>query len=96
MEYVRIPAILPHLFVVQISNAKMIHNRLKGTRFLMGLAKLILIPCWFVCVAIVSVELLKILGYHQIAFEIYLLGIFFVFLLRLHKQEFWSGGGPTR
>lgn len=74
----------------------MIHNRLKGTQLLMGVTKLITIPCWFLCVVFFSVEALQLLRYEQIAFEIYLLGILFIFLLRLQKQEFWSGGGPAR
>jgi hypothetical protein len=70
MEFVRFLRIGLPESMTEKSKQTMIHNRLNGTRLLMGIAKLILIPCWFLWLAMFAVEWLQLLKYEQIAFEI--------------------------
>lgn len=74
----------------------MIQNRLKGMQRAIAISKMIAMPLWFLLVAVITVEALGLMGYEQIAFEIYMLAAAASFLLRFEHQEFLFPGGPQR
>jgi len=74
----------------------MLHQRRQGLATLLGSLHLFLVPLWFVLFSGVAVQLLGLMSFSQVAYEVYLLGLFLGGLLNMQDRALPIEEGPVR